>query len=298
MLYPLYLPLQCTHCNLILFMTHVSMQVPVCSSVVKMSILINALLHCLLLGKVATSAESLSEAGSGNGTVLECLNTWFIPDANGTSCVCGNELEGKVQCDPSSNKTRLLLTYCITYSNSSSETVVGACPFFPVQNVESGYIQLPTEHSQLNNFSCSPFHRQGQLCGACEEDYAPAPLSYTHNCVDCSHNNATDWIVYLCAQFLPVTFFFFLALIFRLSVTTGPLNGFVFFSEVFASPQNLKLFNVLTSVSIGINRNAFEIFIKVIFTLYGFWNLDFFRPFLSGYCLSAGLSPLYVYNVR
>ena len=270
------------------------MQVAICSRTAKMSIVITTLLYSLLCLKMATSAEYLSETGSGNGTVLhlECLNTWFIPNTNGTACVCGNGLGGKVRCDHNNNNTKLLLTYCITYDNSSGETVIGACPFFPVLNVKSGYIRLPRERSQLNNFSCSAFYRQGQLCGVCEEGYAPAPLSYTHNCVDCSHNNAVDWIVYLCAQFLPITFFFFLALIFRLSVTTGPLNAFVFFSEVFASPQNLKLFKVLTEVSVGINRDAFEIFANVIFTLYGFWNLDFFRLFVSGYCLSPALSPL------
>ena len=264
--------------------------------VLKMSTIVCALVFSVLFWRVATLAEHLqefevAEFGSGNASMIECYNTWFIP--NGASCICGDDLGGKVRCNPSTNRSELLLSYCMTYSESTGKTVVGGCPFFPTQNFEYGYVYLPINHLELNNFTCGSFHSQGQLCGVCEEDYAPGPLSYNHDCVDCSHNLAISWIVYFTVQFIPITLFFFLALIFRLSVTTGSLNAFVFFSEVYASPQNLKLFYVLTEVSVGItNRESFEIFVKVIFTLYGFWNLDFFRLFVSGFCLSTRLSSL------
>ena len=259
--------------------------------VLKMSTIVFALVFSVLFRRVATSPELLQEvpeSGSGNASMIECDNTWFIP--NGTSCVCGDSLNGKVRCNNSTNKTELLLSFCMTY-NESTGTVVGGCPFFPTEPFKNGYITLPINHLKLNNFSCGQFNSRGQLCGECEENYAPGPLSYNHNCVECSHSLALRGIVFFTVQFIPITLFFFLALIFRLSATTGPLNAFVFFSEVYASPKNLKLFDVLIRVSIN-NKESFNIFVKVIFTLYGFWNLDFFRLLVSGFCLSANLSSL------
>ena len=106
--------------------------------VLKMSTIVFALVFSVLFWRVATSPELLQEvpeSGSGNASMIECDNTWFIP--NGTSCVCGDNLNGKVQCNNSTNKTELLLSFCMTY-NESTGTVVGGCPFFPTEPFKNG----------------------------------------------------------------------------------------------------------------------------------------------------------------
>ena len=212
--------------------------------------------------------------------------TWFI-QSNG-SCVCGDALKGKVKCNGVENPVSLLLTFCMTYSSLHNTTVVGACPFFPLQNASDGFVPIPNNLTE----QCESVHREGQLCGRCLNGFAPGVLSYNHDCVNCSNWAAQQykWLAFFGLEFALPTLLFFAMFITRTGATSGSLNGFVFFGQVFATANNLKLFSVLSTTAVGIDTSTFSTFIKVIFTLYAFLNLDFFLLFVGGYCLDAGIT--------
>ena len=208
---------------------------------------------------------------------------WFIPNANG-SCKCGDTLKGKVRCN--GDQVSLLLTYCMTYSSLYNTTVVGACPFFPLENASNGFVPIQSNLSQ----QCVSVHREGQLCGRCVDGFAPGVLSYNHECANCSNGAAYERLAFFALEFVLPTLLFFTMLITRTGATSGSLNGFVFFAQVFSTANNLKLFSVLSTTDIGISTFTFSTFIKVIFTLYALLNLDFFRLFVSGYCLAVEIT--------
>ena len=156
----------------------------------------------------------------------------------------------------------------------------------------NGFFPVPSNRSQLDTEVCNISNRIGKLCGQCVDGFAPGVLSYTHSCADCSGEAGYQWFVFIILKFVPVTLFFFIMLIFRMGATSGFLNGFVFFAQVFTTANNLKLFSVLSTTAIGVNTNVFWNFSEVIFTLYAFLNLDFFRLFVDSYCLDAGISTL------
>ena len=59
-----------------------------------------------------------------------CRGPWTIAkeDSGNTSCECGSNLKGWVQCDDSSFNLQLLPCYCMTpYEKDPNITVVGAC---------------------------------------------------------------------------------------------------------------------------------------------------------------------------
>ena len=62
----------------------------------------------------------LSYATSG-----ELCPPWFI-SING-SCVCGDSLEGIVNCDQTNQQVQVLNCYCITYNELEKTVVSGAC---------------------------------------------------------------------------------------------------------------------------------------------------------------------------
>ena len=194
---------------------------------------------------------------------------WFVRDAN-RSCKCGDSLKGKVRCD--GDQVSLLLTYCMTYSSLHNTTVVGACPFFPLENVSNGFVPIRSSLSE----QCASIHRENQLCGRCIVGFAPGVLSYHYECAACSDGAAYKRLTFFAFEIVLPTLLFFTMLLTRTGATSGSLNGFVFFAQVFSTANNLKLFSVLSATDIGISTSALSTFIKVVFTLYAFLNLDFF----------------------
>ena len=116
--------------------------------------------------------------------------------------------------------------------------------------------------------------------------YSPQAYSYNLTCVHCEKGNANLW-KYFVFSLAPLTCFYFIILFFKVNTTTSHLHGYVAFAQVIALPQYARLFIIIIN-----SKPNFNLPIKIIGTLYGFWNLDFFRLFTSGICLN--LSPLSV----
>ena len=222
-----------------------------------------------------------------------CPYTWSRPAHNSSdNCTCGDDVQGRVRCNNDPREVEILLSYCMTYDNTSHETVLGSCPFFPTDNSTNGYIALPTDVEELNHAVCHHANRKGRLCGECRSGYAPGALSYDHDCVECDINFIGRWIIFVTYQFIPVTVFFFIVLVFRLEVISGPLTAFVFFAQVYSIPENIRLIELLGRQASGIDTNTFLNFHKILITIYGVWNLDFGRAYLVDICLGERVTTI------
>ena len=128
------------------------------------------------------------------------------------------------------------------------------------------YHLLPSDVTELNNM-CGYFNREGQLCGRCKENYSIPVYSYDLNCVQCS-TSTFNWVKYILAAFLPLTVFFVLVVSCRLSATSPKLFAFVFFSQTMAEGANVRI--VLAELK---PHPIVASLAKVLFALYGIWNL-------------------------
>ena len=202
--------------------------------------------------------------------------TWFFPDpsSNGT-CRCGDNIHDTVRCNDSTKEAFIHSCYCMTY-NESTGPVVGACFYnclHPTQT-HTLYDSVPSHIMELNNYMCEHFNREGQLCGKCKENYSIPVYSYDLKCVHCSAS-LFNWVKYILAAFLPLTVFLVLVVSCRLSATSPKLLTFVCFSHFLSAGANVRVvLAVLAPYPIAASLA------KIIFTLYGFWNLDFFRTLL------------------
>ena len=88
-------------------------------------------------------------------------------------------------------------------------------------------------------------------------------------------------VVYIVAAFLPLTVFFILVLSCRLSATSPRLSAFAFVSQAIALGANVH--NVLAALE---PYPIAEMSAKVIFSIYGIWNLDFFRTLIPHICVN------------
>ena len=143
---------------------------------------------------------------------------WFIKtERNGTTeCECGDAWGGIINCDESSQQVFILSCYCVTCSEDMNNTaVLGACFYGCFDGKIGSHQMLPSNISEVDDSVCKVYNRKGQLCGECEDGLSPPVYSFDLTCVQCSHSN---WGKYFSVAFLPLTAFFVVFIVFRVSI--------------------------------------------------------------------------------
>ena len=130
-------------------------------------------------------------------------------------------------------------------------------------------------------------NRKGLVCSECVEGFGLSVTFFGFSCSKCT-NSWYGIIVYLLLEFVPITVFYFLILIFRVGLTSSPFTAFVLFSQF-----------TVASFAAGIGPYSFETNpaghgLTIIITFYGFWNLDFFRYLIPPFCVSPTLKVIHI----
>ena len=205
----------------------------------------------------------------------------------GNACKCGHTLKGVVKCTPSYNhyRTSLLPCFCMTYSKAyPNRTVVGSCLYACFR--EEPYYDLPAKTSELSKIVCGELNRDGQLCGRCREGYAPPVYSYSPTCIKCTECSYNNWVKYSGIVFAPITVFFGITIVFRVSVVSPMLNAFVLVCQVAAFPEQLRMIVSLENF----NKTHYSSLLNTLLSFYGIWNLDLFRMAYKPFCLHPNMT--------
>ena len=224
--------------------------------------------------------------------------TWFLPvtdDKGNSTCKCGNDLDGIVVCYNLTQAVNLYHCYCMTYNQDMSALVVGNCYYSCNQPTvrNSPYFSLPSNASKLESKICQEHHREGQLCGKCNSNFTPPVYSYSIDCVQCSDYDY-NWAKYLAVAFLPLTVFCVIVITFGVSATSGSMNAFILVSQLTSTPVVLRTLNIQAPAHCS-NKAHSECFItKILISMYGIWNLDFFRVEYEPFCLHPSMTTLQV----
>ena len=222
------------------------------------------IVYCLLLLTVLTGSE-------GNPAANNDCPLWFIPDGN-DSCKCGSDVGGVVKCNNVSRDVYLLGCFCM--SHDPMGLVVGACPYHCYHRDKYGlHYLLPKNVSELEDFLCGHLNRRGRLCGRCKDGYVPSAYSYELKCVRCSSGHY-NWVKYVAVALLPLTAFFIIMIVFQIRVTLPPMVALVHILQPNMAPQVTRIYTfALTTPALSSGLIPLHIF----YTIYGVWNLDFFR---------------------
>ena len=231
--------------------------------------------------------------------ILQCP-TGFVPSSQdnieGNVCVCPENafFPGIIVCDNNTFTAELTDMHCMSNYNFNNEEIIlvaGLCPFLISSSSDSQTFLLPKNRSQVEDDVCGRMNRQGVLCGDCEEGYGLAVYSYGFDCVKCDHTSY-GWLLYLLLQYLTVTIFFIVIVVFNLTIISPASNAFLFFSQITANSDSVIFSTLLTESAFG--RTIGSIIVKTFFSLYNIWNLDILRAFSPSICLQAQLNTLYV----
>ena len=213
---------------------------------------------------------------------------WHFQSPGG-HCVFADPLSNIVHRDNRTMQTTIQHLYCMTTGGSHfNSTVVGGCLFSVVYRSHP-YVPLPCNASMLDDYMCAGLHREGPLCGRCKEGFAPSVYSYSLRCVNCT-NYRYNWIKYILIAYVPLTVFFVFVCQCSVNPTSAYLHGFVYFGHILCLPiinRVFVLYNEFFKPKLAEMRLA-----QGYFSLFGFWNLDFFRYFYEPFCIHPNMTVL------
>ena len=148
-------------------------------------------------------------------------------------------------------------------NDSNQNYYVGYSPYLSNQSVSLEYINISLSSPCMQN-------RTGDLCADCSSGYAPSFNDATFVCVEC-HGSYYNWLIWLLVMYIPLTVLFIIVVLFHVNVTSGPVNAFIFFAQMF----------VITS------HETPTIASNIYLSVYKIANLDFFLgQLIHPMCLS------------
>ena len=215
---------------------------------------------------------------------------WTYPSPPRNECVCGDSLQDTVICNSEILTVQLTAKFfcsMIFNSNGVNTTLLGTCPYGNKQILPKNFsISQIHEDSSL----CSYYNRKGQHCGGCAENYTIPAFSYYLGCVNCKNYN-NGWIKFTVAAFFPLTIFYIVVIIFRISVTSSSLNAFVLVNQIYASPPVIRHIYSNNLVSDPFHVSYFTQFcVQLFISIIAIWNLDFFRSWIGYICIYSSLN--------
>ncbi len=216
----------------------------------------------------------------------------ILANTSGDTCEYNNmtinTLDGLLRCEE--NVLSVLDCYCVTYDNTTRKFMIGACILNCLGAKKKLYNRLYhpkfKDVDRINEEMCaSEFNREGHLCGKCQEGFHPLAYSFNKTCVRCPGGNKENLWKYFMIALGPLTLFYLVVLFFKINTTSSHLHGYVLFSHTLSiSSLGYVLISDLK------NKESFLIPVQILMSLYGIWNLEFFKMFSLGICLD--LSPL------
>ena len=173
--------------------------------------------------------------------------------------------------------------YCMTYDEDDGEYTIGECPYFQSNGhnlTEDGYVKLPDNVSQLNDYMCHTMNRKGLLCSQCIDGFGPAMTSTGFKCTNC-----TDvWYgvpLYLMVKLVPITIIYLVIPISRINITSAPMTCFIMYNE-------LILHELLYNRTPPLGRLVYQLHgikLQILLLVYGITNLEFIQYLVPSFCV-------------
>ena len=222
---------------------------------------------------------------------LQCP-PWFFYNPAKNQCQCyQNPTTSPVKC--TDHEALLELGYCMTYDEEDKGVYVGRCLSFVIRNQtltqDRMYLQLPDNVTELNDYMCGPMNRKGRVCSECIDGFAHSLFSTGYDCSNCMG----AWYgipLYLFLEFVPITIFYLIVIVFGIRVTSAPMTCFVMYSQLI-----VMVVSIYSRPYFPLQSSSFNTFLKVIVLPFYIWSLDFFRYVLPPFCISSKLEITHIF---
>ncbi len=234
---------------------------------------------------------------------------WVWSICSNSSCTCGATLGKAIECV---QEDTLIIQpcYCLFYDRKCGTTVAGICfysCFYPnYQNYKTRNIYFTINryslqhYSQFNEDMCSyiSLNRTGKFCGQCDKGLGFPVYSYDMTCIECEGRSLKIWCKYFAIAFGPLTVFYIVMVILRVSMPPSRLNGLLFIGQCFTSPMQLRVYYLWTqTIPLKDMNPLLSDSLNIFFSTLGLANLDFFRELYPTFCLDPHYNILQVMSL-
>ena len=202
--------------------------------------------------------------------------TWLYQTEEGR-CACGSSLLNVIFCNNISQQVSIHNSFCLTsLDQDHNEAVVGRCLYIQShqQYIDRVYIEVDKNISRQDQQFCGYLNREGRLCGHCQHNHSISAYSYDLKCYQCHRGLFSNIILYLVVAYVPLTIFLAIVVVLHVSVTSPRPNVAIMVCQAYSQPVGLR---VLTQVT---RKKGYFAFVQFFATVYGIWNLDFFRTLI------------------
>ena len=229
-----------------------------------------------------------------NGTVFCECNDKSIED--GTVLKCPSKREICLNCMRDYGRDELnvsiFVSFCMTHNFTTDQTILGVCPYHQARSSRFDFFfTLPSNLSDLNGFMCHVTKHKGELCNRCIDGHGLGVFNENEKCLTCKHVYVSNWIWFIGLELIPPTLVFVVILLCRIPANTGPLNAFIFISQIISTIVAMKTAdteqNFSTSGNVIVSKIAkgIEVFYSFWFDQY-IWNVNL--------CISKDISAIQV----
>ena len=213
-------------------------------------------------------------------TSTQCPMWMKTVDGSSDNCTCGDVSREVITCNEKTRKVCILDGYIMTYNEAEDIVEAGHTIYaWRRKHFNHGkkklYYSVPQNRSNLIFDVCDRFQREGRLCGKCKKGYSPLVYTYKLSCANCSNSRFNE-IKFIGAAFVPLTVFYLFVLSFKFNANSPALQAYIVGAQMIGAPVVCRLV---------IAQYGSPIYIGLIVTLLGIWNLDFFRLLYDGICL-------------
>ena len=242
---------------------------------------------------ILCSNHSVNTFESVSDDSITCAPWHYIDPSNRMCKYCVSKTS-LIKC--TDEGTLLRIGYCTTYTAGEGVSMA-RCPYLKMKTLRHAYITarndplyiiLPDNISELNDYMCGPMNRKGFLCSECIDGFSPSFTSPDYMaCSNCTALRYYGVPLFILTEIFPITLFYLMFVLFQVNVTTSPMTCYIFYSQIMmliATPSGKGLFQVHNTYFFQNNLDL------ATYTLYGLWNLDFFRYSLPSFCVSSRLN--------
>lgn len=151
-------------------------------------------------------------------------------------------------------------------------------------------LPLSASNEQIEKAVCTP-NRRGFLCAQCAEDTSAYYHSLDYTCGNNTDDCQDGAFFYIISEIAPLTVLFSIAVAFDVRFTSGSINGFVLFCQIFNS------FDLTAGGRVKMPYGASQLN-DLARIVYGFFNLDFFSHKDLHFCIWKGAAILDVLSFK
>ena len=233
-----------------------------------------------------------------NVTIEPCA-PGFTFDNNAMGCYCYNTsaFNGYIQCNQNSFQSTILHTAWVGKRPGEQFLVVGETPYSDRNTITQSTTLYNDSEEYLNKIFCGYSYRNGTLCGSCQNGYGVEVTSYQYDCINCTGSQGINWVYYVIFTYLPITAFFIIVFLFSVTVTSGPLNAFVFFAQVIATTIAVDADGMIPLQNVA-STKLYPVLTGFYVFLYSIWNMEFYTGFIKKFCLSPSFNTMDVFLLR